>query len=229
MTSKEKKDMVIKEVIKPGLKNAGYQSAGQTYYSMSKDFCLAVRIQSSRFNSVATGCAFWLNIAAFPKEVQKETLKEGCFGEIREAVLLPDCGFLHPYRSSMGYQIDGYRDYKPQDMDVEEIKKRISEDLSQYILPKLQEIETFSDWERHKEKWEAESDSKRVRLLRYFYGAQMQYLDHDARSAKVLSESRTAIGVSAEEIRESHFLYEQIKGFSSFPNEDKWEFIMAAL
>lgn len=113
MTPKEKKDVILKEVIKPGLKNAGYQSAGQTYCSVRRECCLAVRIQSSRFNSAETGFVFWLNIAVFPKDVPKDTLKAGCFGEIKENVLLPDGGVLHPYRSSLGYQIDGYKDYKP--------------------------------------------------------------------------------------------------------------------
>lgn len=229
MTSKEKKDFLLKEVIKPGFQNAGYEKTGETYNSVRKDCCIAVRIQSSHFNSAATGYTFWLNIAAFPKDVKKETLKEGCFREIRESVLLPDCGFLHPYRNSMGYQIDGYKDYKPQDMDVEKIRKRISEDLSQYILPKLQEIETISEWEQHKQKWGAQSNSERVRLIRYFEGAQMQFLDFGAQSAEALSVLQTTIGVSAEEIRENQSLYEQVKGLSGFPNEDKWKFIMAAL
>lgn len=229
MTSKEKKDFILKEVIKPGFQNAGYEKAGETYNSARKDCCIAVRVQSSQFNSAATGYTFWLNIAAFPKDVKKETLKEGCFREIREAVLLPDCGFLHPYRNSMGYHIDGYKDYKPQDMDVEKIRKRISEDLSQYILPKLQEIETMSDWEQHKQEWEAQFNSERVRLIRYFEGAQMQFLDFGARSAEALSVLQANTGVSAEEIRENQSLYEQVKGLSSFPNEDKWKYIMAAL
>ena len=229
MTSKEKKDYILKEIIKPALKNAGYQSVGQTYYSVRNDCCLAIGIQNSQFNSAGTGYVFWLNIAVFPKDVSMDVLKKGCFGEIQENVLLPDCGFLHPYRCSLGYKIDGYKDYKPQNMNLEDMKKRISEDLSQYILPKLQEIDALSDWEQHKKDWEAQFHSKRVSLIRYFESAQAQYLDNSARSREALAMLQESTGVSAKEIREKQLLYEQVKAFSSFPKEDKWEFIMAAL
>ncbi len=230
MTSKEKKDYLLKEVIKPQLKSAGYQMAGQNYYSVRDDCCLAIRIHSSRFNSAATGFCFWFQIKAFSKDASKETLKGEFLGEVfTERELLPDCGYFHPYRSPLGYQIDGYKNGSPQDMDLEDIKKRISDDLCQYILPQLEAIKTFDDWERQKEEGTKKFNTQRVKLLRYFSGAQMEYLDFDARSFCSLMLSRKAIEISAEEIKENKLLYEQVKAFSDSPAEDKWKIIIAAL
>lgn len=230
MTSKEKKDYLLKEVIKPQLKSAGYQMAGQNYYSVRDDCCLAIRIHSSRFNSTATGFGFWFLITTFPKDVSKETLKGEFFGEVfTEREMLPDCGYLHPYRDARGYQIDAYKNGSPQDMDLEDIKKRISDDLCQYILPQLEAIKSFDDWERQKEEGAKKFNSQRVKLLRYFSSAQTQYLDFDERSFHALMLSRKAIEISAEEIKENKLLYEQVKAFSDSPAEDKWKIIIAAL
>ncbi len=42
MTSKEKKNLVLKEIVKPLLKKAGYRSFGNVYYSQRADCCLAL-------------------------------------------------------------------------------------------------------------------------------------------------------------------------------------------
>lgn len=230
MTSKEKKDCLFKEVIKPQLKIAGYQMAGQNYYSVRDDCCLAIRIHSSQFNSAATGFGFWFQITAFPKDVSKETLKGEFFGEVfTEREMLPDCGYLHPYRDARGYLIDAYKNGSPQDMNLEDIKKRIGDDLCQYILPQLESIKTFEDWEKQKEEGTKKFNTQRVKLLRYFSGAQIQYLDFDERSFSALMLMRKSIEISAEEIKENQLLYKQIKVFSDSPAEDKWKIIVAAL
>lgn len=152
MTSKEKKDYLLKEVIKPQFKNAGYQVAGINFYSMRYDCCLAVRIHSSQFNSASNGFGFWFKITTFPKDVSKEILKGEFLGEVfTERELLPDCGYLHPYRDTRGYLFAPYKNGSPQDMDLEDIRKHINDDLCQYILPQLEAIKTFDDWERQKE------------------------------------------------------------------------------
>lgn len=230
MTSKEKKDYLLKEVIKSQFKSAGYQMAGQNYYSMREDCCLAIRVHSSRFNSAATGFGFWFKITTFPKDVSKETLKGEFFGEVfTERELLPDCGFLHPYRGGIGYLIDPYKNGIPQDMDLGDIEKKIRDDLCQYILPKLESIKTFSDWERQKEENFQRFTSLRVKLLRYFSSVQMQYLDFDERSFRALMEERKTMEVSVEEIKANKLVYEQIRAASGDLAENKWEIIMAAL
>ena len=228
MTSKEKKDLVLRQAVKPELKKAGYSVVGQTYYRMQEDCCIAVNIQSSQFNSAVTGYSFRFNIEAFPQDVSKELLKSGAFGDdIHEAVLLPDCGHLHPYRTSGGYQIDGYRNYKPMNMDVEDIEARIGDDMGRYILPQLAEIKNLVDWETKKQEWKKRYDSKRVLLLSYFSLAQMLAETPDNHAP--LLDARRRFGLSAAEIKENHELYLQVKAFSTWPDDDKWGFILSSL
>lgn len=229
MNSKEKKNMVLREVVKPELKRAGYRATGQTYKSMRDDCCLAIRINGSHFNSIVMGYTFWFEIEAFKRDLPEEYLKcwQGGIDSMREDPLLPDCGYLHPYHQPLGYKIDGYQDYKPQDMDVEDIKNRIGNDLRQYILPQLDEIKNYKDWERKKQDWNKRYYSKRICLLRYYHMAHgLAVVESNIPN---LIHNRQWIGISAQEIKENYQLYQQIKALSPWPNEDKWAFILAAL
>lgn len=231
MTSKEKKTAVIREVITPMFKEAGYSTLGQTYYRMQGECCMLVNLQSSHFNSVVTGFTFWFHINVRPKEdTTKEWIKQwnaAASSDIHECLLLPDCGYLHPYHSALGYQIDGYRNYQPQDMDVEDIKTRIGGDFRDYILPQLDEIRTLPVWETKKKEWMERIETPRVRLLRYLSSAQM--LADIPDSIPALQNSQHLIGVSSEEIRKNRELYLEIKALSEWPDDDKWAFILSSL
>lgn len=75
LTPAQQKQLVIKEVVKKHLKEAGFKSVGQTFYSVRNDICLAVNIYSSQFNSFYTGYTFTLRINAFPADTEKNKLK----------------------------------------------------------------------------------------------------------------------------------------------------------
>ena len=229
MTSKEKKDIVVKEVIIEGLKAAGYRGSGLTYYIEKEDFHLAINIQSSRFNSVITGYNFRLNINTITKDISIKELKYQCsnFSGIQEYLLLPDCGMLHPYHDILGYRIDGYKDYKPQDMDIENIKMRIRDDLQQEILPKLACVNTFSDWEGKKEEWEKQFDTPRVSLIRYYSSAQMSAVVQEF--SLRLQMIQKSMGITNDEIRENEDLYQQVRALSYWASENKWRFIIKSL
>ena len=230
MTSKEKKTIVIREVITPAFKEAGFRTLGQTYYRVQGECCMLVNLQSSHFNSAATGFTFWFHIDVRPKEFSKEEIRqwnECASSDVHECLLLPDCGYLHPYHTSLGYQIDGYRNYQPQDMDVEDIKKRIGNDFRDYILPQLDEVGSMEDWQIRKKEWQERMETPRVRMLRYLSSAQMSA--DIPESIPALKMSQQQIGVSAEEIRQSRELYLKIKELSSWPDEDKWQFILSSL
>ena len=229
MTPKEKKTIILEEVIKPEFKSAGYDSIGQTYHRMQEDCCIAVKIQSSQFNSSNTGYTFWFHIKAFPKQTSLETLKEwsAWSDSIHEDALLPDCGILHPYRTAKGYQIDGYKNSVLQDMDLEDIKKRICSDLHDYILPQLAEIKSLDEWETKKKEWLNRWNSERILLLNYFSVAQMSSAVRD--NISHLRDTQRRFGLSAETIRNSQPLYQEIKAFSVRPEDDKWEFILSTL
>lgn len=230
MTSKEKKDIVLREVVKPELKRAGYRAKGNAYISMGNDCCIAICISSSRFNSNSLGFNFGFDIIFLQGDYSEERLKnwnDGSRDAIREDILLPDCALLHPYHDSLGYKIDGYKDYKPQDMDVEDIKNRIGDDLRRYILPQLAEIKCSEDWERKRQEWNEQTNSKRVCLLRFFYNAHNH--NQIQSNAPHLLDIRQKNRISAQEIKENYPLYQQIKALSAFPNKDNWALILAAL
>jgi len=228
MTSKEKKDIVLREVVKPELKLAGYRSTKLGFISMRDDCRLIIYLYSDRFNSVATGFIFGLEIEAVKGNQPVEHPRHRDFRErIHEDILLPDCGFLHPYRYPLGYKIDGYKDYKPQDMDVEDIKNRIGDDLRRYILPELAEIKCYEDWERKRQEWDERANSKRVCLLRFFNHA--HNYNQIQSNAPHLLDIRQKNRISVQEIKENYPLYQQIKELSALPNKDNWAFILAAL
>lgn len=230
MTTKEKKTIVIKEVITPTFKEAGYRTIGQTYYRMQEECCIVVKLQSSHFNSAATGFTFWFHIEVMPKETSKEELKTwnaSGSSDIHESLLLPDCGYLHPYRSSLGYQIDGYKNYMPQDMDVEDIKIKIGSDFHELILPQLDEIKTPGDWAAHKKEWKEHENTQRVRLLRYFSSAQMSAVVPEM--IPKLRDTQQRFNLPSEIIRENETIYHQIQALSAWPRDNKWEFILSSL
>lgn len=231
MTTKEKRGIILKEVITPAFKEEGYRTIGQIYYRVQGDCCMAVKLQSSQFNSVATGHTFWFHINAFPKETSRDQLKEwnSCGdSDIHESWLLPDCGFLHPYRNAIGYHIDGYKNYVLQDMDIEDIKKRIGSDFRDVILPQLAGIISLDEWDRRKEEWAEQSwQSQRVLLLRYFDSAQMLAVVPE--TILVLRDTQHRFGLSSETIRENEPLYQEVRAFSDWPDDNKWSFILSAL
>jgi len=228
MTSKEKKDIVLREVVKPELKLAGYRSTKLGFTSMREDCCLIIHLFSNRFNSVAMGFNFGLEIEAVKGKQPAEHPRYRDFRErIHEDILLPDCGFLHPYHDPLGYKIDGYKDYKPQDMDVEDIKRRIGDDLRQYILPELAEVKCYEDWTRKRQEWNERANSKRVCLLRLLYHAH-HYQQIQSGNPNLL-DIRQKDRISAQEIKENYSLYRQIKALSAHPNDDNWPLILSAL
>lgn len=229
MTSKEKKNSVLREVVKPALKKAGYRSSGRVYYSERTGCCLALRLESSRWNSVVTGYCFRFDIMAFEGGVT-ERIKKGYWLErdsVSESFLLPDCGYLHPYRRTMEYLIDGYKNYQPQDMDVEDIKICIGDDMNRFILPQLAEVETFADWKRKREEWNERCYTERVRLLRYFTMAHP--MTCSTGNFPHLLNARRQLELPIEIIRENSVLYHQIREASPWPEMDGWNFILSAL
>lgn len=229
MESKEKKEIILREVVKSEFKKAGYQISGSTYHALRNDCRVIVNVQSSRFNSPATGYSFWFNIGSVPAEIPLKELKYRMveFSFIRESLLLPDCGYLHPYRNGADYCIDGYKSYQPQNMDVEKAQDYIRADLQNYILPQLEEVQSLSDWAYKQDEWEEHAASKRITLLRYFSMAQMLAPAPETVEHLIITQSDMAL--SNEAIKENEDLYQQSRAFSAWPDHDKWPMIQAAV
>lgn len=229
MTSKEKKDRIVQEVIIPELQNAGYQFFGQTFYCFGDDCCIALKLQNSQFNSENAGYSFRFHIKVFPKDISLDALKDWSVwsDSIHEDVLLPDCGYLHPYRDGKGYHIDGYKNSIPQDIDLTNIEERIGSDLRNYILPQLSGIRTPAAWKSYKKEWLNRWNAPKVLLMNYFNTVQLFATEED--NLPHLRDAQRRLGLSAKTIRENRGLYLQIKDASIWPEDDKWEFILHSL
>lgn len=228
MTSKEKRDMVLREVVKPELKRAEYRIKGKAYLSIRDGCCLAIYLNNARFNSNSMGFTFWFGIQFIEGDYSEARLKNWIDWDcIRESTLLPDCGYLHPYHQTSGYTIDGYKNYQPQDMDVEDIKNRIRDDLCCYMFPQLAQINCYEDWMRKTQEWNERNNTKKVRLLNFYHNVQHSVAEQS--SIPRLIEAFRASEVSAEEIKDNYPMYQEIKALSPWPNEDKWAFILNLL
>lgn len=228
MTSREKKAAVLREVVKPELKTAGFRLKNGFYHSPRGDCNLGIVLSSSQWNDVVNGFSFWFDIKVYRGELeQRWSYFDGNPG-ITESVLLPDCGYLHPFHSGVnGWKIDGYKNYAPQDMDVEEVKSRIRDDLRLHIFPQLAGVTCRDDWPRLRAEWFARLEVPRVLLLRYYSLAQM----HAPTYSQIIPmiRLRRQFGLSADEIRANRPLYDQIRAWSALPASDHWPLILAAL
>lgn len=120
--------------------------------------------------------------------MEVEDLTEECF--------LPKCGFLHPCRDALGYNIGGYRDYAPKVQKYEEIRDYINNDFEQYIIPGLQKIQCREDYDKCKEEY------KQCRKI----------FDSNA--------------ITTEEVKANRTLYEQVREWSAVPKTNHWDCLM---
>lgn len=74
----EKRDIVVKQVIKPLLKKSGFSTGGLDWHREADDFCITIHMQNSQFNSIATGASFRFHISAAKKDERKSLLTDGC-------------------------------------------------------------------------------------------------------------------------------------------------------
>lgn len=224
LTPAEQKQLIIKEVVKKRLKDAGFKSIGQTFYSVRNDICLAVNIFSSQFNSFFTGYTFCLRINAFPADTEKNDLK-GINQDITEECFLPKCGFLHPYHDSLGYIIGGYRDYAPKVQKYEDIRDYIDNDFEQYIMPGLQKIQCRDDYDKCKEEFYRYSASPEICIIRFFTSIQMIADIHPT----IVADFFNRWHITAEEVKANRAVYEQVREWSDLPNHDQWDYLMQVL
>ncbi|WP_167957991.1 DUF4304 domain-containing protein [Anaerosporobacter faecicola] len=174
MTEKEKKNALIKEVIRPLLKSAGFKGTGTTFYSEREKCYIVINIQSSQFNLEALGYSFWYNIKRFDKSEIKDLndvkkYRGGGFGVIHESFFLPNHGYFHPYHKPAGYNIGGTKRYQPIITDYEDAKERLSNDLTQYILPRLQPVQKEEDWNTMVHKMNEETDVEKIKMISFFF------------------------------------------------------------
>ena len=225
LTPAQQKQLIIKEVVKKYLKEAGFKSVGQTFYSVRNDICLAVNIFSSQFNSFFTGYTFCLRINAFPADTKKNDLKV-VIEDFTESGFLPKFGFLHPYHDVLGYTIGGYRDYEPKVQKYEDIRDYIDNDFRQYIMPGLQKIQCRDDYNKCKEEIDRFVNSPEICIIRFFSSIHM---NANIRPKVDIADFFDRWHITAEDVKASRAVYEQVREWSDLPNIDRWDDLMEVL
>ena len=148
MRSSEKRDLVVKEVIKPLMKKAGFKCKRTDWWKELEDGFLFVHMKNSQFSGATTGIHFCFQFSAsYKDELRDKVEKQWLYNQMscmEEALFLPYCGYLAPNRTASGYRIDGYKNYLPTDVSVEEIMTQIresakDENITQQMSIKKQE------------------------------------------------------------------------------------------
>lgn len=228
MTALEKRNIILKQVITPLLKHAGFKKSGLNWWLELKDCYLIIRMRNSRFNGVATGFNFEFQFSATLKDELKGKITEQWIynqgTSIEEYYFLPHFGILNPFKDGlMGYTIDGYKNYEPQDLPVEGFLKQIQLDFQTYIIPKLLEVHTFDDWNELKTTLMNRREEKEIRLLLYFSNA--HHLSCSPSNQAHLTELQKLFCLSNADIRENMDLLKAIAEQSRLPKLDSWNYV----
>ena len=211
----EKRNIVVKQVIKPLLKKYGFSTGGFDWHREIEDSYIIIHMMNSQFNSIAMGVSFRFHISASKKNEIREKLSDqwiynqSC--DLKQFDFLPYCGMLSPYYAGDMYKIDGYKNYLSSDTPVEDICRQIKEDFGDYILPELCAVKSYEDFLELRNQKLKRYEEKEVRLLRYYYAAQSCALQRTESSYNMLVEFRKDLALSAEDIA-SHIEWMDVCG-----------------
>ncbi len=141
MTAKDKQKEFIKIYLKPKLKEWGYHTAGQTWWKDKGDFFNVINLQNYSWNSKASvdfrfniGIALKVNV----KDVKKKKATQSDLTvHLDEGTFIPDRK-KRKFGNNQGYSIN-------EETDFSEFLKSLKIDFEEYILPKLDEIESLED------------------------------------------------------------------------------------
>lgn len=229
----EKRNEVVKKVIKPLLKKHGFSVSGIDWRrSLEDDSYLMIHMLNSRFNGTAAGASFRFHISASKKEEIRGRLSNQWIYNQGQDLLhvdfLPYMGMLSPYCSGGEYKIDGYKNYLPVDTPLEEIFSQIEEDFGTYILPELDKVHCYDDFSKLWEEKRKRQDEKEIRILRYYHMAQWCARELTGRGLQELTEYRKKQGLNKEEILEHMDWLDVCAKNSDFPALDAREFALKA-
>lgn len=199
----EKRDIVVKQVIKPLLKKYGFSTAGLNWHREIDDSYIIIHMMNSQFNSILAGARFRFHISASKKDEIRNKLSEQWIYnqeyELQQFDFLPYCGMLSPFYSPAMYQIDGYKNFLPTDTPVEDICRQMGEDFEKYILPELCAIKSYEEFlELRAQKLERYKE-KEVRLLQFYHAVQ-GFSTCTGRNIGELVKFRKELELNAEDI-----------------------------
>ena len=109
----KKRDLVIKAVVKPLLKEAGFRTKRTDWWKELSDGWLFVHLHNSINNCSVTGCAFRFHFSASKADDMKDELSRQWIRnqgtDLLQRDFLPCAGLLTPFHRADMYQIDGYQ------------------------------------------------------------------------------------------------------------------------
>ena len=227
----KKRDLIVKEVVKPLLKDAGFQCKRIDWWKELEDSWLIIHLKKSQFEGGATGCIFDFLFSVTGKEELEGKLEDQWMynptQNLTISFFLPYCGYMSSYISEMGYIIDGYRNYLPLDVPVENIMEQVRVDFEDYVLPEINRIHNKKEWQELQEKLRKRVAEKDVLLLRYYS------LAHGSSCSEMnlphIIDTQKRFGLTKEDIL-SHFDWLQMLAEkSSHTYLDARPFILKAL
>ncbi|MDE6128567.1 MAG: DUF4304 domain-containing protein [Lachnospiraceae bacterium] len=203
----EKRDIVVKQVIKPALKKCGFSTSGLDWRRETEDAYIIIHMQNSQCNDIANGAGFRFYISASKKDEIREKLSDQWMYnqglDLKQFDFLPYCGMLSPYYSGDMYKIDGYKDYLPTDTPIEDICRQIGEDFETYILPPLCALTSYEDFQKLRADKLKRYKDKEIRLLRYYHAAQTNACELSGIGYHMLVNLRKVLELDVRDI-ESH-------------------------
>ncbi len=229
----EKRNEVVKKIIKPLLKKHGFSTSGTDWRRrLEDDSYLIIHMLSSRFNGTATGASFRFHISVSKKEEIRGRLSDQWMynqgQDLLHADFLPYMGMLSPYYSGGEYKIDGYKNYLPVDTPLEGIFRQMEEDFGTYILPELDKVRCYDDFPKLWEEKRKRQNEKEICLLRYYYMAQWCAKEQTGRGFQELVEYRKKQGLKKADILLHIDWLDVCRKNSDFPALDAREFALKA-
>ncbi|WP_029232443.1 hypothetical protein [Butyrivibrio sp. VCB2006] len=201
----EIRDAVVKELIKPMLKEHGFTTGGNTWCrKLSDGEKLVIHMDGNRFNNILSGASFGFRISLY--DGRNGAKPQYGIGEMKldSNFFLPYYGMCSPLYDIDGYNIGGFRDGMPVEMPVEEIKKYIRNDFEEYILQELLKVDSREDY---KEMYSRFCQEKRfedldVRIAWFIRDVQSSFTSYraDGREYEELIKSKKSLKVTKEEI-----------------------------
>jgi len=231
MKAVQKRDLLVKEVLKPLLKEAGFKTKKTNWWKELEDGYLFIYMKKSQFNSQETGCDFCFQFSASYKEDIRDKIENQWIYNQRDCVeerdFLPYWGYLSPNRTGLGYRIDGYRNYQPLDIPIEEILTQIKEDFEIHILPHVTQMQSVKDFTVLKEMLREKRETKENRLLS-FYSLMQSFCCDEGNLQHVMPIYREC-ALTEDDIRSHYDWLDIIAHNSAFPDMNAKEFIERVL
>ncbi len=152
VSAKEKRKQVVRQVIKPLLKEAGFRTKGNRWKRGLEDGWLLIHLINGSYGSDFE-CEFELNFGAFTKEKIGDTDPDRFWihgKSLYQSDFLPYYGAFTPFANSQRYYIRNYFDRANSgyiDIPVESYIDQVRKDLETYVLPRLAQVKRVADWE----------------------------------------------------------------------------------